>query len=119
MRATTLGQYLLYGKDRDFLAVTSDGAVARATEPSTDAEWRVDDAEGGNFTIFSLSGGTTTLKPRGYHLLLQDVKASLAKGSVLPVTLTFEKAGAVSVEFAVEEPGPIGKAILHEEHHRS
>jgi hypothetical protein len=55
MRATTLGQYLLYGKDRDFLAVTSDGAVVRATEPSTDAEWRVDDAEGGNFTIFSLS----------------------------------------------------------------
>jgi len=64
------------------------------------------------------AGHTATLKPRGYHLLLQGVKAPLAKGSTLPVTLTFEKAGAVAVEFAVEEPGPIGEAILHEEHHR-
>lgn len=64
------------------------------------------------------AGGTTTLKPRGYHLLLQGVRAPLAKGSTLPVTLTFEKAGTVAVEFAVEEPGLIGKAILHEEHHR-
>jgi copper(I)-binding protein len=63
-------------------------------------------------------GHTTTLKPRGYHLLLLGVKAPLVKGSTLPVTLTFEKAGAVAVEFAVEEPGLIGEAILNEEHHR-
>ena len=63
-------------------------------------------------------GHTTVLKPRGYHLLLLGVKASLVKGSTLPVTLTFEKAGAVAVEFAVEEPGLIGEAILNEEHHR-
>jgi hypothetical protein len=64
------------------------------------------------------AGNTTTLKPRGYHLLLLGVKAPLAKGSALPVALTFEKAGAVAVEFAVEEPGLIGEAILNEEHHR-
>ena len=64
------------------------------------------------------AGRTTMLKPRGYHLLLQGVKAPLPKGSTLPVTLTFEKAGAVAVEFAVEEPGLIGEAILNEEHHR-
>jgi copper(I)-binding protein len=64
------------------------------------------------------AGRTTMLKPRGYHLLLQGVKAPLAKGSTLPVTLTFEKAGAVAVAFTVEEPGLIGKAILNEEHHR-
>ena len=63
-------------------------------------------------------GHTTILKPRGYHLLLHGVKAPLVKGSTLPVTLTFEKAGAVTVEFAVEEPGLIGEAILNEEHHR-
>jgi periplasmic copper chaperone A len=61
---------------------------------------------------------TTVLKPRGYHLLLLGVKASLVKGSTLPVTLTFEKAGTVTVEFAVEESGLIGEAILNEEHHR-
>lgn len=64
------------------------------------------------------AGNTTALKPRGYHLLLLGVKAPLVKGSALPVTLTFEKAGAVTVEFAVEEPGLIGEAILNEEHHR-
>jgi copper(I)-binding protein len=64
------------------------------------------------------AGNTTILKPRGYHLLLLGVKTPLAKGSTLPVTLTFEKAGAVAVEFAVEEPGLIGEAILNEEHHR-
>lgn len=63
------------------------------------------------------AGNTATLKPRGYHLLLLGVKAPLAKGSALPVTLTFAKAGTVDVAFAVEEPSLIGKAILNEEHH--
>ena len=40
------------------------------------------------------AGHTTILKPRGYHLLLLGVKAPLVKGSTLPVTLTFEKAGS-------------------------
>ncbi len=61
---------------------------------------------------------TTVLKPRGYHLLLLGVRTPLAKGSTLPVTLTFEKAGAVTLEFGVEEPGLIGEAVLNEEHHR-
>ena len=64
------------------------------------------------------AGNIITLKPRGYHLLLRGVKGPLAKGSTLPVTLTFEKAGAIAVGFAVEEPGLIGEAILNEEHHR-
>jgi len=64
------------------------------------------------------AGHTTALKPRGYHLLLLGVRAPLAKGSTLPVTLAFEKSGTVAVEFAVEEPGPIGAAILNEEHQR-
>ena len=64
------------------------------------------------------AGYTMTLQPRGYHLLLQGVKTPLEKGSMLPVILTFEKAGAVTVEFAVEEPGLVGEAILNEEHYR-
>ena len=64
------------------------------------------------------AGLTMTLKPRGYHLLLRDVSAPLQKGTTVPITLTFEKAGALTVDFAVEEPGLIGEAILNEEHHR-
>ena len=63
------------------------------------------------------AGLTTVLKPRGYHLLLKGMKAPLLQGSALPLALTFEKAGVITVDFAVEEPGLIGEAILNEEHH--
>ena len=55
-----------------------------------------------------------TMKPRGYHLLLQELKAPLAKGDRVPVTLTFEKAGAQQVELLVESEGPIGNETLLE-----
>ena len=64
------------------------------------------------------AGVSKTLKPRGYHLLLRGLTAPLAKGSTLPVTLTFEKAGALVVDFAVEEPGLIGVDVLNEQYHR-
>lgn len=64
------------------------------------------------------AGDTTVLKPRGYHLLLRGLKGPLPRGSTLPVTLTFEKAGAATVDFVVEEPGLIGEAILNLVHHR-
>src|SRR3954447_4782483 len=50
LQATQLGQYMLYGPKRDFLARASDGAVARAAAASPDADWRVDGAKG-DFTI--------------------------------------------------------------------
>lgn len=55
-----------------------------------------------------------TMKPRGYHLLLQELKAPLAKGGRVPVTLTFEKAGTRQVELIVEDEGEIGNATLME-----
>jgi periplasmic copper chaperone A len=60
---------------------------------------------------------TTTLKPRGYHLLLQGLRIPIRSGARLPVTLRFEKAGEVAVELVVREPGLVGEAILNEEHH--
>lgn len=63
-------------------------------------------------------GYTTTLKPRGYHLLLQGLRTPLASGTRLPVTLSFEKAGEIAVELVAREPGLVGEAILNEEHHR-
>lgn len=52
------------------------------------------------------------LKPRGYHLLMSGLAAPLAVGSKLPITLVFEKAGSVTVDFAVEAPGAVGQASL-------
>jgi len=58
---------------------------------------------------------TITLKPRGYHLLLQGLKAPLAKGQRVPVTLSFENAGPRQVELTVEAEGPIGEDTLLDE----
>lgn len=37
-------------------------------------------------------GATTELKPGGYHVMLMDLKQTLAAGQNVPITLTFEKA---------------------------
>ena len=55
-----------------------------------------------------------TLKPRGYHLLFQELKKPLALGERVPVTLTFEKAGTRQIELLVEAPGPVGNETLYE-----
>jgi len=60
-------------------------------------------------------GTTVQLRPRGYHLLMTGLKAPLVQGAKVPVTLTFEKAGEVTIELAVEEPGPVGDDMLREE----
>ena len=52
------------------------------------------------------------LKPRGYHLLMSGLASPLSVGGKLPITLVFEKAGSVTVDFAVEAPGPVGHATL-------
>jgi periplasmic copper chaperone A len=45
--------------------------------------------------------GTLEMKPGGYHLMLMDLKAPLAKGSEIEITLTFAKAGAITVKVPV------------------
>jgi copper(I)-binding protein len=50
------------------------------------------------------AGGRTELKPGGIHLMLSGLKAPLKEGQNFPLTLTFEKAGAIEVTV------PVGKA---------
>ncbi len=57
---------------------------------------------------------TITLKPRGYHLYFLGLHPHPQRGDKLPVTLTFEKAGAPKILLQVEAPGPVGKETLHE-----
>jgi copper(I)-binding protein len=53
--------------------------------------------------------GELTLQPGkeggGYHLMFMSLKKPLVEGEKIPGTLRFEKAGTVSVEFAVEGKG--------------
>ncbi len=57
-------------------------------------------------------GITLTLKPRGYHLMLLDLKAPLEQGGRVPVTLTFEKAGNIDIELVVAPAGPVGREAM-------
>ena len=45
------------------------------------------------------------LRPGGAHLMLVDVARPLRKGERFPVTLRFERAGELQVEFEVQEQG--------------
>ncbi|ESY77732.1 hypothetical protein X740_22865 [Mesorhizobium sp. LNHC221B00] len=51
------------------------------------------------------AGGKVALAPGGYHLMFIGLKRQPKQGEKFSATLTFEKAGTVSVEFAVEGMG--------------
>ncbi|MBH0237677.1 copper chaperone PCu(A)C [Methylobrevis albus] len=51
------------------------------------------------------AGATVALAPGGLHLMLIDLAAPLVEGERVPVELTFERAGTVSVELAVDKIG--------------
>ncbi len=50
-------------------------------------------------------GAELKLAPGGYHLMFMDLSARLSEGEKVKGTLTFEKAGSIEVEFAVEGMG--------------
>lgn len=53
-------------------------------------------------------GKPLTLAPGGYHIMLTGLKQALVAGASFPVTLTFARAGAVTVVATVE---PMGAAM--------
>lgn len=62
------------------------------------------------------AGGTVALKPGAYHLMFMDLKRQPKQGETFSATLTFEKAGAVKVDFAVEGMGETGGMKMHSDH---
>jgi periplasmic copper chaperone A len=51
------------------------------------------------------AGGSVTLKPGAYHVMLIGLKKPLVAGQSIPLTLTFAKAGTISVTVPVEAIG--------------
>jgi len=49
---------------------------------------------------------TVSLAPGGYHLMLEGLRRPLRLGDAVPVTLTFEKAGALRAVLAVRAAAP-------------
>lgn len=54
------------------------------------------------------AGGKVALAPGGYHLMFIGLKRQPKQGEKFAATLTFEKAGTVNIEFAVEGMGETG-----------
>jgi len=50
-------------------------------------------------------GGEILLKPGGLHVMFMGLKRPLAEGEAAAVTLTFERAGAIELPFAVAPMG--------------
>ena len=57
------------------------------------------------------AGQSVSLQPGGYHLMLMGPEA-LTPGETHDVTLTFERAGEVTVPFAVETLGAIREGLM-------
>jgi copper(I)-binding protein len=63
------------------------------------------------------ASGTVRLAPNGYHLMLTGVKRPLKAGEHVRLTLKFQRAGAVPVDFTVRSGEPVktagGMAGMH------
>ena len=62
------------------------------------------------------AGGMAMLQPGGMHLMLFNAARRFKVGDHFKATLTFEKAGEVTVLFMVEKPKPGAKTMDHGNH---
>ena len=47
------------------------------------------------------AGETVVLEPGGYHLMFMGLSQPLVEGETVPVTLTFEKAGTITIDLHI------------------
>lgn len=52
--------------------------------------------------------GTLELRPGSFHVMFMGLKRQLRQGEHFPVTLRFQRAGRVTVQFAVQAVGAAG-----------
>lgn len=130
MVATAGAAYMLIrnnGSDDDALLAASvaddvAGAVelhqSRAVEPDMGGDMSGDDMGTTDSTMAPMmemvavdrielpAGGTASLQPGGYHIMLLDLLAPLAEGDQLELTLSFEVAGEFVVTAVVGDGAP-------------
>ena len=63
------------------------------------------------------AGGTAEFTPGGNHVMFMGLKQSLEEGKSFPLTLTFAKAGKITVDVKVEKPGADSAGAGMEMHH--
>lgn len=101
-----------------FFTVENSGEVDRLVAVSSDISQRVElhthRMEGNVMQMRPVEAievpahGTATLQPGGFHVMLIGLAQPLKEGDRFPLTLTFERAGTVTVEVKVEGVGTMG-----------
>ena len=87
---------------------TPDRLIGGSTEIAEKLQIQRSGMVGGGQTLTPVEGGMTispgdkvVLAPHGIHLTLSNLKSQMKKGTKVPMTLEFEKAGKVTVSFDV------------------
>ncbi len=93
------------GTETDRLIAVSSNVAAKAELHEmavADGVMTMRPVEGG---IEIRAGETVTLQPGRLHIMFMGLNRSFEEGTSIPVVLTFENAGQVSVELAVDKMG--------------
>jgi copper(I)-binding protein len=103
----------------------ADRLVSAETPAAQRAEIHQSGMKDGVMTMRPVAGGIAiapgkdvTLAPNGLHIMFFDLKAPLKQGDKIPVTLRFEKAGKVDVEFDVQAAGASAPGAAHGSGHK-
>lgn len=115
-RATPVGAKVAGG----YFTITNKGSapdrlVSISSDVSDKAELHEMSVKDGVMTMRPVAegleipaGGKVALAPGGYHLMFIGLKRQPKQGEKFSAILTFEKAGTVTVDFAVEGMGEMG-----------
>jgi copper(I)-binding protein len=103
-----------------FLAIVNAGAsedrLLSGTSPvAAEVQLHTMMMDGGVMRMRQVTGGiaipangAVELKPGGFHIMFMGLKRPLRQGERFPVTLRFQRAGNVTVQFAVQPVGSTG-----------
>jgi len=98
-------------------AATADRLLGASTDVAEKVQIEQISMVGGGMRVNPVDGGLAispgeklVLAPGGYRLGLQKLKSPLKKGTKVPMTLQFEKAGQVVVSFDIFGPAAKGPA---------
>ncbi len=90
---------------------TADTLIGAATDAAAKAEVHQSKMENGVATMAPVPaleiapGATVEMKPGSYHIMLLGLKAPLAAGQTIALTLSFEHAGAIQTTAKIESMG--------------
>ena len=116
------------GNGAAFFVLTNHGdadrLIAAESDVSKTVELHTHVKDGDVYRMRKVDGitipmhGTAELKPGGDHVMFMGLNAVLKEGSVVPLTLVFEKAGKIKIDVPVQAAGAMAPPTdkTHEHH---